>query len=58
MSKKNTKLMVKLTYNLFINRSDYGLKSITNSLSITPDLSPGLLNNLKNRALAHNYFYS
>jgi hypothetical protein len=32
----------------------FGLKSASGSLSITPDLSPGLLKDLKNRALARN----
>jgi len=48
--------MNKSIYNLILIRSGYGLKSLTDSLSLTPDLSPGLINNPKNRALAHNSF--
>jgi hypothetical protein len=41
-------------YKVNISNKSYGLKSIFNSLSITPDLSPGLLSVLDNRALALN----
>jgi len=41
---------------MYFKKSGFGLKSIMNSLSITPDLSPGLLDDLKNRALAQNSF--
>ena len=48
--------LVKLACNLILHRSGFGLKSITITLSLTPDLSPGLINNITNRALAQNLF--
>jgi hypothetical protein len=40
--------------NEYIKNKNCGLKSINTSLSITPALRPGLVNNLKHRALAQN----
>jgi hypothetical protein len=45
---------MKLVFEYVIENSIYGLKSIINSLSMIPELSPGLFNDLKNRALALN----
>jgi hypothetical protein len=56
MSNKTTIYLIKLAFNVFIKKTCFGLKSIMNSLSITPNLSSGLLKVLKNRALAHNSF--
>jgi hypothetical protein len=41
-------------FDLNNKNKNYGLKSIIVSLSLTPNLSPGLINNLKHRALALN----
>ena len=56
MSNKITRFLIKLAFEGIYKISGFGLKSTINTLSITPDLSPGLLNINKNRALAPNSF--
>jgi len=58
MRNQTSKFLINLAFTLFYKYYGFGLKSIMNSLSITPDLSPGLLSGHLDRALAHNSFYS
>jgi hypothetical protein len=41
---------------MYFRKIRLGPKSIMNSLSLTPDLSKGLVNDLKDQALARNPF--
>lgn len=54
MINKTGNILLLIIFKVFTMNTYYGLKSTNVSLSITPGLSPGLLNVLGNRALAQN----
>ena len=54
MIHKIRNILMILVFEVIFTNSGFGLKSTINSLSITPDLSPGLFRGTDNRALAPN----
>ena len=54
MIHKIRNILIILVFEVIFTNSGFGLKSAINSLSITPDLSPGLFRRMDNRALAPN----